>query len=59
MSKPEYIHFSLDDFPNNSSVFATCHIGYGMTVLQNYLGELVEISPPDELDKWRLFKAKR
>lgn len=59
MSKPEYINFSLDDFPNESCVFATCQVGYGKTVLKQYLGELVEIPPPNELDKWRLFKAKK
>lgn len=58
MNHPNAIKFSLDSIPDGSKYLATCHVGYGSIILQNYLGKLEEVPAPSELSKWRLFEMK-
>lgn len=56
MNKPEAITYSRSHMPEGTKYLATCHVGYGSYVLQRYLGPLKEVSSPNELSAWRIFK---
>jgi hypothetical protein len=58
MTRPDEIDFSIDHFPEGSKYLATCYVGYGRTVLQQYLGTLDEVPSPLELSGWRLFEIR-
>ena len=56
MANPKEIDYSIDHFPENAKYLATGPTGYGMIILENYLGKLNEIKAPCELSSWRLFE---
>ena len=56
MNLPDEIHFGKNHFPGGAKYLATCHVGYGSTALQYYLGKLEEVKAPPELSGWRLFQ---
>ena len=57
-SMPKDFDFSINHFPEGSKYLATCYVGYGRTLLQQYLGTLDEVSSPLELSEWRLFEIR-
>jgi len=57
-SMPKDVDFSINHFPEGSKYLATCHVGYGGNILQQYLGNLDEVSSPLELSEWRLFEIR-
>ena len=56
LANPKEIDYSIDHFPENAKYLATGPTGYGMIILENYLGKLNEIKAPSELSSWRLFE---
>ena len=59
MTRPNDLSFDKKHFPSGAKYLATCKIGYGKTILQQYLGNLEEVDPPKKLSHWRLFKPKK
>jgi len=59
MNLPDEIDFGKNHFPEGAKYLATCHVGYGSTALQYYLGQLEEIKAPPELSGWRLFQNSK
>jgi len=59
MNLPDEIDFSKNHFPEGAKYLATCHAGYGSTVLKYYLGKLEEVKAPPELSGWRLFQNSK
>jgi len=58
MNQPDKIKFDLSHIPSGAKFLATSPSGYGSTMLKQYIGDLVEVSAPNELSSWRLFEIK-
>jgi len=56
MNQPDKITFDLSYIPKGAKFIATSPTGYGSTVLEQYIGDLVEVPAPKELSRWRLFE---
>lgn len=54
----DVIDFSSSHFPGSAKYLATGPGGFGSTILEHYLGELEEVTSPQELSGWRLFQIK-
>ena len=55
MNQPDKIKFNLSHIPQGAKFLATSPSGYGSTMLEQYIGDLVEVPAPKELSSWRLF----
>ena len=58
MNQPDKIKFDLSYIPKGAKFLATCPTGYGSKMLKQYIGDLIEVSSPEELSSWRLFEIK-
>ena len=58
MNQPDKIKFDLSHIPKGAKFLATSPTGYGSTMLEQYIGDLVEVPAPKELSNWRLFEIK-
>ena len=58
MNQPDKITFDLSYIPKGAKFLATSPTGYGSTMLEQYIGDLVEVPSPKELSGWRLFEIK-
>ena len=58
MNQPDKITFNLSHIPKGARFLATSATGYGSTMLEQYIGDLVEVPAPKELSSWRLFEIK-
>ena len=58
MNQPDKIKFDLSHIPKGAKFLATSPTGYGSTMLEQYIGDLVEVPSPIELSNWRLFEIK-
>jgi hypothetical protein len=58
MNQPDKITFDLSYIPKGAKFLATSPTGYGSTILEQYIGDLVEVPSPKELSSWRLFEIK-
>ena len=56
MNHPDRITFDLSHIPKGAKFLATSPTGYGSTMLEQYIGDLVEVPAPKELSSWRLFE---
>ena len=56
MNQPDKIKFDLSHIPKGAKFLATSPTGYGSTMLEQYIGDLVEVPSPKELSSWRLFE---
>ena len=56
MNQPDKITFDLSHIPKGAKFLATSPTGYGSTMLEQYIGDLVEVPAPNELSSWRLFE---
>jgi hypothetical protein len=56
MNQPDKITFDLSHIPKGAKFLATSPTGYGSTMLEQYIGDLVEVPAPKELSSWRLFE---
>ena len=56
MNQPDKITFDLSHIPKGAKFLATSPTGYGSTILEQYIGDLVEVPAPKELSSWRLFE---
>jgi len=58
MNQPDKVKFDLSHIPKGAKFLATSPTGYGSTMLEQYIGDLVEVPSPKELSNWRLFEIK-
>ena len=58
MNQPDRITFDISHIPKGAKFLATSPTGYGSTMLEQYIGDLVEVPAPKELSSWRLFEIK-
>ena len=58
MNQPDKITFDLSHIPKGAKFLATSPTGYGGMMLEQYIGDLVEVPAPKELSSWRLFEIK-
>ena len=56
MNQPNKIKFDLSHIPKGAKFLATSPTGYGGVMLEQYIGDLVEVPAPKELSSWRLFE---
>ena len=58
MTKPDLLKFDLSHIPRGAKFIATSSSGYGSTMLEQYIGDLIEVPAPEEVSCWRLFEIK-